>query len=191
DCGSLLARKVREPDAYPNLRHRLGGPKTTSRIPGPPQGTGKAGPPPPRSRARSVPFRGRQPRPDILARQGLDNLPRAPKFRPAEDLRPGLPGGKHAFGHAEISLGPVGALGKIQREHVPDREREASVCPEAHELPRPHRDFPPRPQVLPGPAAAYGRIRLLRTKRSFRRPARAYARSRFRPGRCAYILHRR
>ena len=61
---------------------------------------------------------------------------------------------------------------------------------EADELPGPRADLQARPQELPRPAAADGRVRRLPPLRAVRRAARADAGARLHPGRRAHLLPR-
>ena len=96
----------------------------------------------------------------------------------------------------KVAVGDLRPLGLVPREHVRGaigRRRgrgQALVCAEADELSGPCADLQARPEELPRPAVAAGRIRRGASLRAVRRDARADARARLHAGRRACVLHR-
>ena len=107
-----------------------------------------------------------------------------------------LPGSQRAAAARQVAVGDLRPLGLVPREHVHgavgrrrDRRRPR-LRAQADELPGPCADLQARPEVLSRPAAPACRIRRRASLRAVGRAARADARARLHPGRCAHLLHR-
>ena len=108
-----------------------------------------------------------------------------------------LSGGQRPAGPRQGAVGDLGPLGLVPREHVHgaagrrrDRRQRARLRDQADELPGPHPDLQARPEELSRPAVPAGRVRRRPPLRAVGRAARADARARLHPGRCARLLHR-
>jgi hypothetical protein len=141
-------------------------------------------------RTRPVSSAGRSSRAGFLAPQGLGHLAAGRAIHAPRLPGQWLPGGQGAADSRSQPLGEDRALGQLPREHVHDRVGEPSVRDQADELSRACADLQVRAALLPRPAAALRRVRLLPPQRALGRAARHHARAGFHPGRRSHLLHR-
>jgi hypothetical protein len=202
--GRLLARRPEQRDAEPHLRHRLAE-QEAARCASVPAGRSRqARSPQDRPRDGPVPLAGGSAWQRVLAPARLRHLSRARGlYAPPAGCRR-LSRGENPADHGCASVGAVGPLGQISREHVRHPRRSAQCRrrwagdlgqgavdgAQADELPGACADLPPGHQVVPRPAAAAGRNGLLPQQRAAWRAARADAGAPVHPGRCAYLLPR-
>ena len=207
DRRRLLARRFAPADAPAHLRRRLPHQGRPRRLPPPHRGGGEARPP----RAS----RGRWTSSTSSRRRRARSSGTRTASCSGGRSRPTSAGGCDADGYVEVktpqlldtpAVADLGPLGQVPREHVHRARRGARDLgrggrsgalrqgrpdgAEADELPRPHPDLQAGHQVLPRPAAAHGRVRLLPPQRGPRRAARPAARAPAHPGRRAHLLPR-
>ena len=181
----LLARRFVEAHAVAHLRHRLRQEGGARRLPEADRGGRAARPPQARARDGPVPLPGGRAGLDLLASQGVDDLPDAHRLH-APPPRRRLSGGQRAAGARQEAVGDFRPLGLVSREHVHGAPRRrggrgrgrARLRHQADELPGPRADLQERPEELSRVAAAPRRVRRRQPLRAVGRAARPHARAR-------------
>ncbi len=147
----------------------------------------EARPSPARRPARPVQLPRRQPGLGVLASQGPAHLADARGRDARAPGPPRLPGGLDADPGQPPTVGAVGPLGPLPRQHVHPRHRGSGLLAQADELPREHVHLPCPDALLPGPAAAPVRVRPAPSQRAERRAPRADPGPPVHPGRRPHL----
>ena len=142
DRRRLLARGFDEADAPAHLRHGLGERRGARGLSASARRGREARPSPPGPRDGPVPFPGRGARRRVLASEGLGAVPGADRLYAPAPAGLGLCRGELARHARPRSVGAVGPLGEVRREHVHHRDAgRARLLLQADELPRPCADL--------------------------------------------------
>ena len=190
--GLLLARQSRKARKL----QRIYGTAWASRagaggLPQADRGGREARPPQARPRDGPLPFPGGGAGRRVLAPEGLGAVPEPHQLHPPAAERGRLSRGERAADPRQVDVGDLGPLGDLPREHVHHRHRgRARVRHQADELPGPRADLQARAALLSRAALSRRRVRHRASLRAVGRAARADARARLHPGRCARLLHR-
>ena len=155
-----MARRFHQTHAVAHLRHGLRQKGRARRLPEADRGGGAARPSQARPRDGPLPFPGGGAGLDLLASEGLGDLPDPHRLHAPPPGR-GLSGGERAAGARQAPVGDFRPLGLVSREHVHgppgwrgSRGRgRAHLRHQAHELPGACADLQERPAQLSRAAA--------------------------------------
>ncbi len=122
--GRLLARRPQEPDAEPDLRHRLAQQEAARRLSRPARGSGQARPSQDRAGDGPVPPPGRSARLGLLASQRLHHLAPARSLYAPPSRRRRLSRDQDPAADGRAPVGEERPLGQISREYVRRSRRD-------------------------------------------------------------------